>query len=262
MRSGNKFDVLYGRRPVQLFLEKSPRRPARLWIDRRLSRDVADKFSRLARGRSAAITPAAPGQLDRLTNHAVHQGVALEADPLRLRNVSDLFGLLSKSKIQNPKSKIAWLALDEVTDPQNFGAICRTAECFGLAGVLFETKTAPPLGGAAYKASAGALDFLPLFPVSSLHETLKTLKSKSVAIAGLDARAPAPLSRLSLGPAVVFVLGSEGRGIRPQIRSICDGLFCIPMRGRVGSLNVSAAAAAVCFHFDGGTMTGCTAIKT
>ena len=245
-------DLLYGRKPVQLFLEKSPRRALRLWIDRRLDPQIMEKFSRLARGRTVKITPVDPGQIDRLARHAVHQGVALEAEPLRLHDMSDLLGFLKKSEIQNPKSAIAFLALDGVTDPQNFGAICRSAECFGMSGVIFEARHSPPLGGAAYKASAGALDFLTLYAVSNLAEAIRAIRSKSTVIVGLDAGAKSSLdgilkSQRTLPDRLGLVLGSEGRGIRPQIKSICDFLCSIPMAGQVGSLNVSAAAAAVSF---------------
>lgn len=219
----------------------------RVWMDRRLDAKIQEKYSRLARGRSAKLTLVDPGQLDRLTYHAVHQGVAVEAEPLRVGDLSGLFAFLKKS--QPP---IALIALDAVTDPQNFGAICRTAESLGLSGVIFESRQSPPLGGAAYKASAGALDFLPLYVVPNLAESLRAIQSKNVTIVGLDAAAKISLHEIPgdqkpVPGRVIFVLGSEGRGLRPQIKSLCDFLGVIPMKGHVGSLNVSAAAAAACF---------------
>ncbi len=249
-------DVLYGRRPVQLFLEKSPRRARRLFIDRRLSRDIVEKFSRLARGRSAPIALVDSGQIDRLSDGGVHQGVALEADPLRLRGISDLLSL-----IKHPSSPPAqgrsnfpavFLALDSVTDPQNFGAVARSADAFGLGGLVFESRHAPPFGGAAYKASAGAIEFVPLFSVSNFSETLRTIKSDRVRIVGLDAGGKSPLgdclAREDVRPhALVLVLGSEGRGIQKSVKSLCTEICSIPMSGHVGSLNVSAAAAVACY---------------
>ena len=240
-------EILYGRKPVQLFLEKSPRKPVRLWLDRRLNPQVQDKFSRLARGRSIPVSPVDPGQLDRITHRAVHQGVAVEADPIRVRNVSDI-------QISRGPAPAALLALDAVTDPQNFGAICRTAESFGLGGVIFESREAPPLGGAAYKASAGAIDFLPLYAVSNLAEALRTVKSKGLTIVGLDAKTLISLHELDKHKGtdrVVFVLGSEGRGIQARVKSVCDIQCAIPIKGHVGSLNVSAAAAVACFWWTG-----------
>lgn len=244
-------EILYGRRPVQLFLEKSPRRPLRIWIDRRLDPKIVDKFSRLARGRSAPAVLVDPGQIDRLAPNAVHQGVVAEAAPLRLQPVGELVGILKKPDPCG-SGALSLLILDSVTDPQNFGAICRTAEGAGINGVIFESKQSPPLGGAAYKASAGALDYLSLFSAPNLTDAVRAIKSHGVKIVGMDAGSKIDLRRMAehgIPPErhAGFVLGSEGRGIRPQIRSLCDLLCAIPMQGRVGSLNVSAAAAVVCF---------------
>lgn len=216
-------------------------------MDRRLDPKIVDKFSRLARGRSAPAVLVDPGQIDRLAPNAVHQGVVAEAAPLRLQPIGELVGMLKKSD-----QPLTLLILDGVTDPQNFGAICRTAEAAGINGILFESKQSPPLGGAAYKASAGALDYLSLFSAPNLTDAVRAIKSNGVKIIGMWADARIDLRRMAehgIPPErhAGFVLGSEGRGIRPQIRSLCDLLCVIPMQGRVGSLNVSAAAAVVCF---------------
>lgn len=179
------------------------------------------------------------GQIDRLTGRAVHQGVALEAQPLPLHGASKLFSILNRP--------LCLAALDGVTDPQNFGAVCRSAEAFGLQGAVFESKHSPPLGGAAYKASAGALDFLPLYAVQSLPEVLRQIKSKGVRMIGFDAKARTALPDAKMPSRVCLVLGSEGGGLRPGVRSICDDVCAIPMKGKVGSLNVSAAASAAFF---------------
>lgn len=233
-------EILYGKNPVQLFLQKSPRKAFRVWLDRRLDDETRNKFARLARGRSAEVRLVDRGQIDRLTGRAVHQGVAVEAQPLRLQNPVKLSGMVSNSKC-------CFLAVDGVTDPQNFGAICRSAEAMGVSGVIFEAKRSPPLGGAAYKASAGALDFLAVFSVPSLTETLRQMKSKGVWLIGLDARAARSLADEQPRGRMCLIVGSEDHGLRPGVQSLCDITCVIPMKGKVGSLNVSAAASAAIF---------------
>ncbi|MBI4178805.1 RNA methyltransferase [bacterium] len=234
-------ECIYGRQPVQLFLQKSPRRSQVLWLDRKLDAKIRDRFTRLARGRSVAVRAVDRGQIDRITGRAVHQGVALETEPLAVHGLSKLFSVLGR-----PGLVLA--AIDGVTDPQNFGAVCRSAEAFGLDGILFEPSHSPPLGGAVYKASAGAVEFLNLYGVDSLPDALRKIKTKGVRLVGLDASGPSALTDQPSAGATCWILGSEDRGLRPGVRSVCDAVSAIPMRGRVGSLNVSAAAA-VAFFF-------------
>ncbi len=265
----SKFDLLYGRKPVQLFLEKSPRRAFRLLLDRRLNPQQADKFQRLARGRSIEVRPMDRHRLDQMTDQAVHQGVALEAEPLRIRPATQLVDLCHRAKSDagrisaagapsagvSDAGRVGLLILDGVTDPQNFGAICRLADGFGLTAVVFEPKGSPPFGGAAYKASAGALDFVPLYGAPDLPGTVKTLRSHGLFVLGLDPAGGVTLSDLAAYPTpagtdlrrIGIVLGSEDRGMRPGVKAQCHVVCAIPMKGRIGSLNVSSAASAVCF---------------
>lgn len=253
-------DLIYGRRPVTLFLEKSRRRAHRLWLDRRLDHPVTDKFTRMARGRNLPVASVDPGQLDRMTGHGVHQGVVLEAESLRLRSLPELVALVGGA---SSRGRCAFLALDGVTDPQNFGAICRSAENFGFSGILFEVQSSPPLGGAAYKASAGSMEHLPLYGVSALADALTAARSKGADIIGLDSHAPdriTPAILVDGKSATLFVLGSEGRGMSAHVSRVCERTMSIASQGHVGSLNVSAAAAVVCYawHEASGSSTQAT----
>ncbi|MCS6809000.1 MAG: 23S rRNA (guanosine(2251)-2'-O)-methyltransferase RlmB [Bacteroidota bacterium] len=145
------------------------------------------------------------------------------------------------------------VALDNITDPQNLGAIARSAECAGFAGILLpETKSAP-LSGAAIKASAGALHHIRVARTSSLRTALEDCKNAGFQVIGLDAHATHEYSKqlqtdkLAYEP-IVLVIGSEGVGIHPSIRRICTHTLAIPLCGNVPSLNASVAAGIVMFE--------------
>jgi len=163
------------------------------------------------------------------------------------------------------------VALDEVQDPQNLGSICRTAECVGASGVAICERRAAEVTPAACKASAGAVEHLRIARVRNLADFLGQAREAGCWCYGASAPEPvagrtsesvvdgAPKSKLPRAPVpydapdyagagVVLVLGSEGRGLRPRVQSACDELIALPLRGRVGSLNVSAAAAALMYE--------------
>ena len=166
-------------------------------------------------------------------------GVVLEAGPLPELTLEEL-----RSKGER------LVALDGVEDPQNLGAIARTAEAAGVAGMILTRRRAPPLSPTASRASAGALEHLPVARVPNLPRALSSLQTAGFWTLGADLEADGNLydleDRVLVGPLVV-VLGAEGRGLRPGVRGCLDHRVRIPMRGRVASLNVSAAAAVVLF---------------
>ena len=135
------------------------------------------------------------------------------------------------------------LVLDQLTDPQNVGAILRSAAAFGARGVVMQDRHAPPLGGALAKAAAGAMERMPVARVVNLSRALETLTDLGWTSIGLDSDAETRLSDALDAPAVVIVLGSEGEGLRRLVAEHCDILASIPMPGRFESLNVASAAA-------------------
>ncbi len=143
------------------------------------------------------------------------------------------------------------MALDGVEDPQNVGAIARVAEACGACGLLLTQRRAPPLGAAVSRASAGAIEWLPTARVPNLGRALNTLKDKGFWVFGCDPKGAEDVfalpGRVVAGDQVV-VLGAEGRGLRAGILRVLDHRIRIPMAGRVGSLNVAAAAAVVLFE--------------
>ena len=186
----------------------------------------------LARGiRPERVGPGDIGGM--LPAGAVHQGVALLADPPEPTAVEDLIETGSGMLVM----------LDQVTDPQNVGAIFRSAAAFGARGVILQDRHAPTLSGALAKAAAGAVDHLPHARVVNLSRALESLAEAGWRAVGLDGGARANLAEVLDKRPTVLVLGSEGDGLRRLVSEHCDALARIPMPGGVESLNVSSAAA-------------------
>jgi len=228
--------ILYGRNPVREALRG--RRPVR-----RLWATEAAASEELSRGPSLRRTGAE--ELERLCGSAEHQGVCAEVDPYPY---ADAGGLLDAENA-------LVVCLDEVQDPHNLGAVCRVAESAGAAGVVIPERRSAEVTPAVCKASAGAVEHLPVARVGNLASWLVSAKDRGAWVYGADRSAEAlPYERPDYAGRVVLVLGSEGRGLRPRVASACDELVCLPQRGRLGSLNVSTAAAALLYgilHFRG-----------
>jgi 23S rRNA (guanosine2251-2'-O)-methyltransferase len=169
--------------------------------------------------------------------------VALEAGPLPELTLLELRGQRGWPR--------RLVALDGVEDPQNLGAICRVADAAGVGGLILTRRRAPPLSPAVSRASAGALEHLPVARVANLGRALNQLKSEGFWVLGADSEGGDDLFLLEdalLSGPLVIVLGAEGRGLRRGIRERLDHRVRIPMGGRVESLNVSSAAAVVLFE--------------
>jgi 23S rRNA (guanosine2251-2'-O)-methyltransferase len=186
-------------------------------------------------------TETTPKELDRLLGaDAVHQGVALEVEPVSRFGLNDIHDLR------------LIVVLDQVTDPHNVGAILRTACAFGADAVLTTARHSPRETGVMAKAASGALDLVPLIEVRNLADALEKLKERGVEVLGFDSEAPAPLAvRTESGPLAV-VLGAEGKGLRQRTRELCDQLVRLDMPGPIKSLNVSNAAAIALFAVTAG----------
>jgi len=177
-------------------------------------------------------------ELTRLAGSPDHQGIVAEVDPYPYADPSYLLaqgdGLI--------------IALDQVQDPHNLGAVCRSAEAAGAAGVVTPERRSASITAAVCKSSAGAVEHLPVARVRNLADWLDEAKRAGAWIYGADADAETPYTAVDLTGVAVIVLGSEGRGLRPRVAGACDVLISIPVAGRVGSLNVSAAAAVLLFE--------------
>ena len=241
---------LYGAHAVLAALGNPRRRLHRLlWTPEAARSFEAEVRRRLVqRDDGLAPIPAERAELARiLPEGAVHQGLALAADPLEQPNLDEL----TAAEPPPGGGRHLIVVLDQVTDPQNVGAILRTASALGAQAVVTTRRHAAPETGALAKAASGALEHLPYLQETNLARALERLKSAGYWLIGLAADAELPLAGLDPGPRVGLVLGAEGSGLRRLTREACDHLVRLPTRGPIGQLNVSNAAAVALYELLG-----------
>ncbi len=168
-------------------------------------------------------------------NGAVHQGISCIIEEFWWKDLNGFLGGLSDSALL--------IVCDNITDPHNLGAVIRSAHGLGADGVLFPGRSSAPVTGTVVKASAGALFHLPLIQVRNLVQSLELLKRKSFWVMGLTPEARDNIWDIDLKGKIALVVGAEGKGIRKLVKRTCDLTLKIPLAGRIGSLNVSVAAA-------------------
>jgi 23S rRNA (guanosine2251-2'-O)-methyltransferase len=235
--------ILYGRHPVLEALRSGARRIEELVVEAgNRARDGA--LLGLARQAGIRCSEAPRTALTALAGTPHHQGVVAR---VAARAYASLEEVLAVPSARGEPG--LFLALDQVQDPGNVGNLLRTAEALGVHGVFVLRHQAAGLTPHVAKAAAGALEHLAVARVGNMAQTLEVLKSEGYWAVGATARegAPAPWE-LDLRRAIVLVLGSEERGLRPLVARSCDVLTRIPLAGRVGSLNVAAAGAALCYE--------------
>ena len=195
-----------------------------------------EALARFATDRGARVERVERAILDRLSQGERHQGVAVEAPPLKL--------LTPEALRTVPDGGVPLIvALDELTDPQNFGAIVRSAVAMGATGVAWPEDRSAPISGAMVRASVGAVEHARLCRVRSLPHLLAELVAHDVAVVGLDASGPRLLQDTDLRGPTALVVGSEGKGLRRATKNACSALARLPMPGPIASLNASVAAA-------------------
>nr|WP_246155564.1 RNA methyltransferase [Rhabdaerophilum calidifontis] len=220
-------DVLYGIHSVREALLNPRRRHRRLLA-------TENALQRLAEGITLPLAPeiVKPEAINRLLPaDAVHQGAWLETERLPYLRPERL-----------PQDRII-VALDQVTDPHNVGAILRSAAAFGVGALLTTFRHSPELSGVLAKAASGALEHVPIAGVTNLGRALTELRAAGYQVIGLDSEAPEPMHALVPRLPLVLVLGAEGRGLRQSTRALCDHLARLDLPGAIRSLNVSNAAA-------------------
>jgi 23S rRNA (guanosine2251-2'-O)-methyltransferase len=178
--------------------------------------------------------------LDKMARGSVHQGVAADLQALPAYTVEEL--------VRESEGAPLLVVLDGIEDPQNVGAILRSADAAGATGIVRQARHAAPLHGATAKASAGAVSHVRIATVVNIARTLEELKELGVWTVGLDSHATDPYDQVDYCAPTAFVLGAEGEGLRRLVRESCDRVVGIPMSGHVGSLNVSVAAGIVLFE--------------
>jgi 23S rRNA (guanosine2251-2'-O)-methyltransferase len=220
--------IVYGRNPVREAL-RGRRRVNRVYATEKAAREVWLG--------SADVELAEPHEIEERCGSPEHQGICAEAQAYPYADAASL--------LDGEDALV--VCLDEVQDPHNLGAVCRVAEAAGCAGVVLPERRSAEVTPAVCKASAGAVEHLPVARVGNLANWLGEAKQREAWVYGAAADARVPYDRPDYGGRVVLVLGSEGRGLRARVAEACDELVALPIRGQVGSLNVSTAAAALVY---------------
>jgi len=219
--------IVYGRNPVREAI-RGPRSVSRVWATPSASREEW-----LA---GAQVQRAGDDELERLCGSPDHQGVCAETGP---------YEYAADGALLTAEDALV-VCLDQIQDPRNLGAICRVAECAGAAGVVIPERRSAEVTPAVCKASAGAVEHLRVARVRNIADWLGEAKEAGAWVYGASADG-IPYDRPDYRGKVVLVFGSEGRGLRPRVSAMCDELVALPLRGRIDSLNVSAAAAALVY---------------
>lgn len=229
--------ILYGRNPVREALRGRRAASVReVWATAGAAREPWLK--------GTTLHTVAAEEIERRCGSSAHQGICADAGPYRYAGADELLAVDSPLLV----------ALDQIQDPQNLGAICRTAECVGAAGVVIPERRAAEVTPAVCKASAGAVEHLPVARVRNLADFLAEARRAGCWSYGASAeeeggRTPVPYDGPDYrGTGVVLVLGSEGSGLRPRVAGACDELISLPLLGRIESLSVSAAASALLYE--------------
>jgi len=229
-RSGGQGDgpvVLYGWHTVVEALRNPRRRIRQLWLTENAARRLAEADIALP----AAHELVRPDAIDRrLGPDAVHQGLLAEADPLDAPGVEEL-------------REGVVLALDQVTDPHNVGAVLRSAAAFAVTAIVTTARHSPEATGVLAKSASGALEHVPIVTVRNLAQGLEALRANGFRLVGLDSAGDGDLAVADLQHPLVLVLGAEGKGLRQLTRATCDAVARLDLPGAIKSLNVSNAAA-------------------
>jgi 23S rRNA (guanosine2251-2'-O)-methyltransferase len=222
-------DLVYGRRPVREAL-RGRRRVLAVWCSApaRASLDWLPQAAQVAE----------PAELTQRAGSDEHHGVVASVTPYPYADAEELLA----------RERPLLVALDQVADPHNLGAVARVAEAAGADGLIVTRRRSASVTPAVCRASAGAVEHLAIATVENLAETLLRHRRAGLWSYAADAEAERRYDDEDYRDGTVFVLGAEGRGVRPRVRAACDVQVAIPQRGRVGSLNVSTAAAVLVFE--------------
>jgi 23S rRNA (guanosine2251-2'-O)-methyltransferase len=232
--------IIYGINPVLEALRAGRVREVQVASGSSRKNERVRELVALARDRGVRIRDVPPEVLDRDARGGVHQGVMADVEEVRDYSVEDL--------VRGATGPPLIVVLDGIEDPHNLGAILRTAHAAGVDGVVIQSRRSAALGGAAAKASAGAVSHIRIAEVVNIARALEDLKGAGVWTVGLAGEASTPYDSIDFTVPSAIVLGAEGSGLRRLVRERCDFLARIPMAGHVGSLNVSVAAGIALFE--------------
>jgi 23S rRNA (guanosine2251-2'-O)-methyltransferase len=231
-------EILFGLHPVSEALKAGKRRFFEIYIpDKRPSGRIEGMVEQ-ARRLNIPVRQVPADRLDAMTNGRVHQGMGARVSPYPYTDIS--------SMVQGPDPFL--LILDSIVDPQNLGALIRTALCAGAGGIILPRDRSAAPSPVVSKASAGAMEHMPAAQVTNLTGAIGELKKKGMWISGLDIEGEQTIYASDLTGPLALVIGGEEKGIRPLVKKQCDFLVRIPQKGPLNSLNASAAGAVVMYE--------------
>jgi 23S rRNA (guanosine2251-2'-O)-methyltransferase len=235
--------TIYGKNPVRELLRAGGEGVAELWLADGAERGRLGELAQLAKERGAKVRDAPRAKLDRLAGTDRHQGVVAVVADYRYREVGDI---LAAARAAGEPPLV--VVLDGIEDPQNLGAIIRSALALGAHGAVIAKDRAAGVTPAAAKASAGAVEHLSVARVTNLTKCLEELKEAGLWAVATAADATDDAAAVDLTGPTALVVGAEGTGVRPLVRRTCDRSVRIPMKGKVGSLNAAASAAILLYE--------------
>ena len=232
---------IFGRNPVMEAL-KSNRTINKIWLAKGGQKGSVREIVALAKEKRIAVQMVERSKLDKMFPHENHHGVAASvasADYVAWQDIVDA----ARQKGEDPLLVI----LDELEDPHNLGAILRSVDAVGAHGVIIPKRRAVPLTDGVAKASAGAIEHVPVARVSNLVQVIEELKKQGIWIAGADLHGEYMHKQDLTGP-LAIVVGSEGKGLGKLVRESCDYVVSIPMQGKINSLNASVATGVLLYE--------------
>ena len=236
-------DTIEGRNPVIEAL-KSGRPINKILLASNIGRHTAvAQILNLSQARGIPVEYVTRRVIDESSTTSAHQGVIAYAAAKEYISLEDLL-TISRERNEPP----LYCILDGIEDPQNLGAILRTAEASSIHGVIIRSRRAVGLTAAVAKASAGAIEYVPVARVSNISQTMVTLKRNGVWVVGIDPAGKIDYSQVDFTLPTAIVIGSEGKGLSDLVKKTCDFLASIPMLGKITSLNASIAAALVMYE--------------
>lgn len=236
-----KDDLIIGRNPVSEAI-RSSRAIDRILVARGSRSGAVVGILAKAKKKEIPIKEVDPKKLDYICSGANHQGIAAYAAVREYSSVDDIFDL-AESRSESPFIII----LDELEDPHNLGAVLRTAECTGAHGVIIPKRRSATLSYSVGKASAGAVEYVPVARVTNISNTIEDLKKRGVWVYGADMDGT-DYRDCDFADSVALVIGNEGKGISRLVREKCDEIVSLPMKGKIKSLNASVAAGVLMYE--------------
>lgn len=223
-------DIIFGKRAVFEAIENDIQID-KIFIDR--DSQYMDNIKRKIIEKKIKISFVPIEKLNKLSKNN-HQGIVASISPVKTLDIQDL-----ENSIEKKATK--FLILDNITDTKNFGAIVRSAECLGIDGVIISKTGSSPINGDTIKSSSGAIFNLPIYKLDHIKDAMFLLKEKEIEIIGADEKSNSSIFDFKFSKKTAIVMGSEGKGISKSILNLCDKTLKIPMKGKIGSLNVSVA---------------------